>query len=164
VNMNPRCLKETISPGCGFHLFANSVVPAGATNRTPFGLLLNKEKLEGNRTKEATYNSHSHEMRLVLATTFASASRYFWCALINRLSSLWCEKSIILPCVWGIHLISQVCKEWKDLARWFLLLLDPWYPEISSQDDLFLHTKYMVQLKCIGGSSLSMIALFGIVS
>jgi len=38
TNMNPRCLKETISPGCGFHLFANSVVPAGATNRTPSGL------------------------------------------------------------------------------------------------------------------------------
>jgi len=40
--MNPRCLKETISPGCGFHLFANSVVPAGATNRTPFGLYEHK--------------------------------------------------------------------------------------------------------------------------
>jgi len=39
ASMNPRCLKETISPGCGFHLFANSVVPAGATNRTPFGLI-----------------------------------------------------------------------------------------------------------------------------
>jgi len=38
TNMNPRCLKETISPGCGFHLFANSVVPAGATNLSPFGL------------------------------------------------------------------------------------------------------------------------------
>ena len=36
--MNPRCLKETISPGCGFHLFANSVVPAGASNRTALGL------------------------------------------------------------------------------------------------------------------------------
>ena len=38
ASMNPRCLKETISPGCGFHLFANSVVPAGASNLSPFGL------------------------------------------------------------------------------------------------------------------------------
>jgi len=45
TNMNPRCLKETISPGCGFHLFANSVVPAGATNRTPFGLIRYKWRI-----------------------------------------------------------------------------------------------------------------------
>jgi len=38
-------LKETISPGCGFHLFANSVVPAGATNRTPFGLIRYKWRI-----------------------------------------------------------------------------------------------------------------------
>lgn len=35
---NPRCLKVTISPFCGFHRFPNSDVPAGAANRVPFGL------------------------------------------------------------------------------------------------------------------------------
>ena len=34
-----------ISPVWGFHLFANSDDPAGALNRTPFGLIANKELL-----------------------------------------------------------------------------------------------------------------------
>jgi len=38
AKVNPLCLKETISPGCGFHLLANSAIKAEASNRTPFAL------------------------------------------------------------------------------------------------------------------------------
>ena len=38
ANMKPWCLKLTISPMMGSHLLRNSLVPAGATNRTPLGL------------------------------------------------------------------------------------------------------------------------------
>ena len=36
---NPLYLKLTISPIFGFHRLTNSVVPAGAKNFTPFGLI-----------------------------------------------------------------------------------------------------------------------------
>jgi len=86
--MNPRCLKETISPGCGFHLFANSVVPAGATNRIPFGLYIymcgNDMEIVVRITAWAaferfaiTYSSHSHVPEVSALIIFASASRYF---------------------------------------------------------------------------------------
>ena len=53
VNMNPLCLKLTISPFCGVHLFENSAVPAGATNLTPFGLLnTNKREKEKEKRKK----------------------------------------------------------------------------------------------------------------
>ena len=39
ANRNPRCLKLTISPILGSHLFTNSAVPGTAVNTTPFGLL-----------------------------------------------------------------------------------------------------------------------------
>lgn len=35
---NPRCLKDTTSPGFGSHLLLNCDVPAVATNVTPSGL------------------------------------------------------------------------------------------------------------------------------
>ena len=38
VSRNPWCLKLTISPLCGFQRLLNSVVPAAAVNRMPFGL------------------------------------------------------------------------------------------------------------------------------
>jgi len=88
-SMNPRCLKETISPGCGFHLFANSVVPAGATNRTPFGLLWYCGQFPQSLLWFVTYNSHSHMLSLSDETIFASLSRYFFSIL--KKACEWCK-------------------------------------------------------------------------
>jgi len=58
--MYPRCLKLTISPGCGFHRFPNSVVAAGAINLTPFGLCFhnthNKHRKERIGENECQHN------------------------------------------------------------------------------------------------------------
>ena len=91
---NPRCLKLTISPGCGCHRLANSVVPAGAENRTPLGLWLfcfwlarwiHCKLIE-------TYNSHSHSRGPALPTTFASASLNFSEIKIVSLIIDWWQK------------------------------------------------------------------------
>ena len=58
----------------------------------------------------------------------------------------------MLPCVWGSLWIYLIEKDLKDLARWFLLLLDPWYPEISSQGVLYLYIKYREQFEWIDDS------------
>ena len=76
VGRNPLCLKLTMSPCCGLNLFTNSVVPAGATKRTPLGLSKRSELLSQEGVDYA-YSSHSHCEVPTEVTIRASASRNF---------------------------------------------------------------------------------------
>jgi len=95
ANKYPWCLKVTISPSWGSHLFANSDDPAGALNRTPFGLcnwifwakevrggrgeMMGWEIANGNILWYHTYNSHSHCWYEIFPIIRASPSRNFCC-------------------------------------------------------------------------------------
>jgi len=84
--------------------------------------------------------------RSIIPNDFRFSIAIFLLSYAWRILWIYFNWNYHLPCVWGIHSIDLIEKDLKDLARWFLLLLDPWYPEISSQDDLFLHIMYRKQL------------------